>query len=158
MAAKPIERYVKKQIADQGGWPRILERIASGETFIVETEDSRTGRTRTPETTTPEFLRAMRAKGYHGNPVTGPIYIEGAEPGDALAVRIHDMKSDTLGYLGYWPFLYHLDDWITDPVTELVEIRDGQVRCAFHARSGTHNLRSPNRRRVSPARCDVHSN
>ena len=118
-------------------------RVASGETFIVETEDSRTGRTRTPETTTPEFLRAMRAKGYHGNPVTGPIYIEGAEPGDALAVRIHDMKSDTLGYLGYWPFLYHLDDWITDPVTELVEIRDGQVRYAFHARSGTHNLRIP---------------
>lgn len=32
MAAKPIERFVKKQIADQGGWPRILERIASGET------------------------------------------------------------------------------------------------------------------------------
>lgn len=32
MAAKPIERYVKRQIQEQGGWPRILERIASGET------------------------------------------------------------------------------------------------------------------------------
>jgi hypothetical protein len=32
MAAKPIERFVKKQIADQGGWPRITERLASGET------------------------------------------------------------------------------------------------------------------------------
>jgi hypothetical protein len=32
MAAKPIERYVKRQIAEQGGWDRILERIASGET------------------------------------------------------------------------------------------------------------------------------
>jgi len=32
MAAKPIERFVKQQIAQQGGWPRILERIASGET------------------------------------------------------------------------------------------------------------------------------
>lgn len=32
MAAKPIERFIKKQIQDQGGWPRILERIASGET------------------------------------------------------------------------------------------------------------------------------
>ena len=32
MAAKPIERFVKKQIAEQGGWPRIFERIASGET------------------------------------------------------------------------------------------------------------------------------
>ena len=24
MAAKPIERHVKRQIAEQGGWPRIL--------------------------------------------------------------------------------------------------------------------------------------
>lgn len=31
MAAKPIERFVKKQIQEQGGWDRILERIASGE-------------------------------------------------------------------------------------------------------------------------------
>lgn len=33
MAAKPIERFIKKQIMDQGGWDRILERIASGETI-----------------------------------------------------------------------------------------------------------------------------
>src|SRR5437773_4710779 len=33
MAAKPIERFIKKQIQDQGGWPRILERIASGESI-----------------------------------------------------------------------------------------------------------------------------
>lgn len=39
MAAKPIERYVKKQIADQGGWPRILERIASGETIAKVSTD-----------------------------------------------------------------------------------------------------------------------
>ena len=38
MAAKPIERFVKKQIADQGGWPRILERIASGETYTKVAE------------------------------------------------------------------------------------------------------------------------
>jgi len=31
MAAKPIERFVKRQIQEQGGWPRILERIASGQ-------------------------------------------------------------------------------------------------------------------------------
>ena len=118
-------------------------RVASGEPFLVETEDSRTGRTRTPETTTPDFLRAMRAQGYHGNPVTGPIYVEGAEPGDTLAVHIQDMKCNTLGYLGYWPFLYHLDDWITDPVTELVEIRDGRVCYTFRARTGAQNLRIP---------------
>lgn len=33
MAAKPIERFVKKQIAEQGGWDRIIARIASGDTI-----------------------------------------------------------------------------------------------------------------------------
>lgn len=118
-------------------------RVQSGETFQVETEDSRTGRTRTHETTRPEFLRAMRAKGYHGNPVTGPIHVEGAEPGDTLAVHIQQMECDTLGYLGYWPFLYHLGDWFSDPVTELVEIRDGEVCFQLPTAAGAHAIRFP---------------
>ena len=27
------------------------------------------------------------------NPLTGPFYVEGAEPGDTLAVKILDLKS-----------------------------------------------------------------
>lgn len=101
--------------------------VKSGETFIVETEDSREGRTRTPETTTPEFLLAMRKRGYLGNPVTGPIYVEGAEPGDTLAVHIQDQECDTLGYQGYWPFLFHLEEFFDKPSTVLREIRDGKI-------------------------------
>src|SRR5438552_2691237 len=104
-----------------------VARVQPGETFVVETEDSRSGRTRTPATTTPEFLLAMRRQGYYGNPVTGPIYVEGAEPGDTLAVHIHAQECDTLGYMGYWPFLFHLEDFFDQPDTTLVEIRDGHV-------------------------------
>lgn len=32
------------------------------------------------------------------NPVTGPVYVEGAEPGDAIAVTIHDIKLKTHGW------------------------------------------------------------
>ena len=53
--------------------PPVL-RVGRGEVFVVETEDSRGGRTRVPEHTTPEFLLAMRKQGYYGNPVTGPIF------------------------------------------------------------------------------------
>jgi amidase len=106
--------------------PPVL-RVGQGEVFLVETEDSRGGRTRVPEHTSPEFLLAMRKQGYHGNPVTGPIFIEGAEPGDTLAVHILDQKCDTLGYMGYWPFLFHLEDYFPQPNTTLVEIRDGHV-------------------------------
>ncbi|MBM3459852.1 MAG: hypothetical protein FJX77_15130 [Armatimonadetes bacterium] len=118
-------------------------RVQPGERFQVETEDSRTGRTRTPETTRPEYLRAMRARGYHGNPVTGPIWVEGAEPGDALAVSLHEMECDTLGYFGYWPFLYHLQDWLPDPVTGLVEIRNGLVSYTMETNAGDHSVRIP---------------
>jgi acetamidase/formamidase len=94
---------------------------------VVETEDSRGGRTRVPEHTTPEYLLAMRKQGYYGNPVTGPIYVEGARPGDTLTVHILEQKCDTLGYMGYWPFLFHLEDYFPQPSTVLVEIRDGHV-------------------------------
>lgn len=101
--------------------------VQQGETFIVETEDSRGGRTRIPEHTTPEYLLAMRKRGYHGNPVTGPIFIEGAEPGDTLAVHILEQKCDTLGYMGHWPFLFHLEDFFDKPATDIVAIEDGHV-------------------------------
>jgi amidase len=104
-----------------------VAQVKQGEIFVVETEDSRGGRTRTPETTTPEFLIEMRRRGYYGNPVTGPIYIEGAEPGDTLAVRIHSQECDTLGYQGFWPWLFHLEDFFDRPSTVLREIRDGKV-------------------------------
>src|SRR5262245_18465847 len=58
---------------------RRLEPVAQvkpGEIFLVETEDSRGGRTPVPEHTTPEYLLAMRKRGYHGNPVTGLIFVE----------------------------------------------------------------------------------
>lgn len=101
--------------------------VQPGEIFIVETDDCRTGQTRTPETTTPEFLLAMRERGWYGNPVTGPIYVEGAEPGDTLAVQIHELECDDLGFMPYWPFLFHLEDLFELPATELCEIRDGHV-------------------------------
>src|SRR2546423_14519423 len=87
-----------------------VARVRPGEPFVVETEDSRSGRTRTPETTTPEFLTTMRRQGYYGNPVTGPIFVEGAHPGDTLAVHILEQECDSLGYMGYWPWLFHLEE------------------------------------------------
>jgi amidase len=120
-------------------------RVTEGEVFQVETEDARTGLTRTPETTRPEYVKAMRSRGYCGNPVTGPIHVQGAEVGDTLAVDIHTMECDTLGYFGYWPFVYHLQDWFREPVTELVEIRDGLVHYEMHTAAGLHRLRLPTR-------------
>ncbi|MGH2557675.1 MAG: acetamidase/formamidase family protein [Thermomicrobiales bacterium] len=102
-------------------------RVQSGETFVVETEDSRTGRCRTPEQCTPEALRQLKAHRYYSNPVTGPIYVEGSEPGDTLLVHVEHIEPDTQGYTGYDTTGTHFPEWFTEPCTYIYQIRDGYV-------------------------------
>ncbi|MFO0868493.1 MAG: acetamidase/formamidase family protein [Pirellulales bacterium] len=64
--------------------PRL--RIQPGETVIVETEDAFSGQIRTDADRRDKTLRP------YGNPQTGPLWIEGAEPGDTLAVRIDSIE------------------------------------------------------------------
>src|SRR5882724_8794022 len=64
--------------------PRL--RIAPGETVVVESEDAFSGQIRTNDD------RRDKAKMPYSNPQTGPIFVEGAEPGDALAVRIESIE------------------------------------------------------------------
>lgn len=99
--------------------------VRSGEIFAVDTEDSRGGLTRTPETSSPQYLREIRKKGYVGNPVVGPVYVDTAEPGDTLAIHIHAQECDSQGYMGYWPWLFHLEDLFSEPSTVIRPIRDG---------------------------------
>ena len=60
--------------------------VVPGETVAVHTEDAFEGRI-----TTEEDLPS-RVLGPNLNPQTGPIYVEGAEPGDTLAVRIESIE------------------------------------------------------------------
>jgi acetamidase/formamidase len=60
--------------------------IESGETILVETEDALSGQIRTNED------RRDKSKMPYSNPVNGPISIEAAEPGDALAVKIEEIR------------------------------------------------------------------
>jgi amidase len=106
--------------------PPVL-RVRPGETIVIETEDSRAGETRTPETTTPAYLRAMRARGWRSNPVTGPIQVEGAAPGDTLLLTIEEIACDTQGYTGTWPIQLHMTDWFSEPETVIWPIADGYI-------------------------------
>jgi acetamidase/formamidase len=64
--------------------PRI--RVESGARLIVESEDAFSGQIRT------EDDRRDKAKMPYSNPVNGPIYVEGARPGDSIAVTIHSIQ------------------------------------------------------------------
>jgi acetamidase/formamidase len=102
--------------------------VRPGETIVVETEDTRSGQVRTAEQATPEGLKRFRRDrdaGKFKSPLTGSIFVEGAEPGDVLAVTIGQIVPDSIGFTGTWPFLQ--PDWFDEPVTAFAEIRDGWV-------------------------------
>jgi amidase len=101
-----------------------VARVRPGEHILVECEDARGGRTLTPESVTPAVLKQ---RDWPGNPVTGPIFVEGAQPGDTLAVTIHRQEIASRGWIPIWPFLFHFHDLFTDPRTVHVDIVDGEV-------------------------------
>lgn len=69
----------------------VLKRIRPGEIVATQTVDS-SGRDFHGDVKHPES----------GNPLTGPFFIEGAEPGDAILVHLRKMKLNrNWGYSGY---------------------------------------------------------
>ncbi|MGO8970648.1 MAG: acetamidase/formamidase family protein [Myxococcaceae bacterium] len=93
-AAKPPKHYVLKATPEtvQWGWldpkeaPRLT--IASGD--IVSIETLMHARDQIQKGTSMEQIVALRKANPGGGPhsLTGPIYVEGAEPGDVLEIRI----------------------------------------------------------------------
>lgn len=63
------------------------------------------------------------------NPVTGPIYIEGAEPGDTLAVKIIDIDLPAWGGSSIIPGFGALEGWLNqmEPRTKISYIKDGKI-------------------------------
>ena len=49
------------------------------------------------------------------NPVTGPVFVDGAEPGDALKVTIHDFAPSGFGWTAIIPGFGLLADQFTEP-------------------------------------------
>lgn len=65
--------------------PRVS--VDSGETIEVESEDALSGQIRVPGD------RRDKVTIPYSNPVSGPIFVSGTEPGDTLAVDIHDIQT-----------------------------------------------------------------
>lgn len=55
----------------------------------------------------------------HVNPVTGPIFVDGAEPGDAVAVTFLDFKPSGWGWTANIPGFGLLADQFTDPALHI---------------------------------------
>ena len=65
-----------------------VERVKPGDRVVVHTEDAFESRIQSTEDLPGEALATAKFL----NPQTGPIFVEGAEPGDTLAVRIENIE------------------------------------------------------------------
>ena len=92
-----------------------LERVAPGTTLEFECVDASGGQI-TAECTVADVPKLDFAK---VNPVTGPIYVDGAEPGDALKITIEAFAPSGYGWTANIPGFGLLADQFTEPALKL---------------------------------------
>jgi len=61
------------------------------------------------------------------NPATGPIAVEGAEPGDTLKVKIKDIELNDQGVQGIVPGFGFLSERFSEPVVTLHRVSEGKI-------------------------------
>ncbi len=93
--------------------------IEPGETVVVESHDTSTDRMHKAEDLEP-FMAARNP--LEVNPAGGPIYVEGAKPGDALAVTILDIQLGPLGFVRKLPGFGALQHGVEDSAIMMVRV------------------------------------
>lgn len=105
---------------DHGLEPRARVRI--GDTIVVETADNfALYREMESDNDLVEHLPLTQV-----NPLTGPIAVDGAEPGDTLIVEIVDITVTDQGHIALIPGTGVLRDYTTPPHTKIWRIEDGE--------------------------------
>lgn len=114
------------------GLSPVLE-VEQDEPFVVETEDALSGRVRSEAGAQPDAMARFNAERDAGsigtNPVTGPVFVRGAEPDDTLAVRIEAIDLESPGVTrfrhghGHAPLCYLFDH----DMVKVTPVVDGEV-------------------------------
>lgn len=93
-----------------------LLRVQPGECFEIETYDASTGYFRsTADKAVPANRPGFDRVPPQANPIGGPIYVEGAERGDVLAVTIDDILVDDYSWIAVGPRRGPLGDSVRYP-------------------------------------------
>jgi acetamidase/formamidase len=120
-------------------------RVKAGETFQVETDDALSGliaddsdRPTVHTMTGKHMAKLLAATPPLFNPVVGPIYVEGCEPGDVLAVHIDWIDPWRYGFSGILPGIGPLTDSLrwrecAEPYVHVIEHLPGP---SGHTRDG----------------------
>lgn len=101
-------------------------RVKPGAKIHLETWDCFTGQVQS-EADTVEKLDLARV-----NSATGPIYVEGAEPGDSLSVTLHRIDPGEQGAAMVIPEWGQLIEKVKAPATRIFKVKDGIVHMNDH--------------------------
>lgn len=116
---KRLSRDHPTYVLDSADEP-VLE-IGPGTRLIVETNDCRTGTITRPEDV--DLLPDLRFV----NPVTGPITISGALPGDIVRITVHDVRVVDRGLMIVRPGTTAFAD-VDEPHLRIIDVEDGYAR------------------------------
>ena len=106
--------------------PPIL-RVPSGAIVEAETEEATDGQL-TPDSGT-EDLASLDIGLIH--PLTGPVYVETAEPGDVLAVTLHEIEMRDWGWTAFTPDFGFLADEFPEPYLKIYRFEEGATHADF---------------------------
>jgi formamidase len=95
--------------------------VAPGDRVILETRDALDSQV-TPTTTLDDLAHASFDPVH---PLTGPVAVEGAEPGDLLEVRIEEIRPEPFGFTTQVPGFGFLRDLYDEPHIVRWQIADG---------------------------------
>lgn len=100
--------------------------IKPGETVKVETWDAISGVIK-PNRTLEDVIQ--KGTTLYKNPVTGPLYVEGAEPGDTLVVHVIDISIPNQGITLVIPGSGGLEGWLqkSQPLTKFSKLKNEKV-------------------------------
>ena len=98
-----------------------VERAKPGDVLVFETQDALGGQIES-ETTTLDRIDWSKV-----NPATGPVFVEGAEPGDTLVVEILDIKIAEKAVILVAPGAGVLGDKDFKPKVKILSVRGGVV-------------------------------
>jgi formamidase len=100
-----------------------VARVPDGSALTLELRDARDGQL-TRESTHATLLEIEHTT----HPLSGPVHVQGAEPGDVLQVEILGYETDDFAWTAIWPGSGMLGDLFSDPYLVTWELRDGLAR------------------------------
>jgi len=123
---KPWEDLDPMANSTLGPYTHPVTKVKPGEVVEIETWDAFGGIVKPGQTHSEAVARGLR---FYVNPVTGPIEVEGAEPGDILSVEIMGIELPERGATCIVPGFGALEGWLRrlEPKTKFSRIRDGKI-------------------------------